>query len=139
MLLCVAGVALQAKRVCEEMKENKKYQYKLLQRQIELCELANGLVHNFAALTVRETSLTVAKLLEADIEVPWSVKVNVNEKLITGLTHELATPGASQQDLWVIQSKCLSSSIVFDLQFFTEGQRVVPTGWRPANAAFCPP
>ena len=139
MLLCVAGMALQAKRVCEEMKENKKYQYKLLQRQIELCELANGLVHNFGALTVRETSLTVAKLLEADIEVPWSVKVNVNEKLITGLMHELATPGASQQDLWVIQSKCLSSSMVCDLQFFTEGQRVVPTGRHPTNAAFCPP
>ena len=73
----------------DDMKAQRQFQWKTLHKHIELCEMANALVHTSSQLTARECRLTMEKLLSNHIEMPFNVRVVGTEKLLAGTWHEL--------------------------------------------------
>ena len=80
----------QAKKVMDDMKAQGLFQHKFLGKHISNCELANGLAHNFASMSPRDVKLSVAKLMQADVVLPWPVRVQVTQKLGCGIMAELS-------------------------------------------------
>ena len=78
-----------AKKIMDEMKGQRQFQWKTLHKHIELCELANGMTHNASQLSARECRLAMEKLLLKNIELPFNIQLVGTEKILAGTWHDL--------------------------------------------------
>ena len=71
------------------MQKEKKFQWKFLQKEIDACELSNGLINNFASLEVRDIRLSCQKLAEVDVVLPWGLRVQVSSRMLSAALGEI--------------------------------------------------
>ncbi|OLP90523.1 hypothetical protein AK812_SmicGene27867 [Symbiodinium microadriaticum] len=90
-----------AKKIMDEMKGQRQFQWKTLHKHIELCELANGMTHNASQLSARECRLAMEKLLLKNIELPFNIQLVGTEKILAGTWHDLlhSPQNTSPQDI----------------------------------------
>ena len=91
------------------MKDQKKFQYKFLQKQLDLCELANGLVNNFESLSWREIRNSVLKLLEGQCVLPWRLRLSITGTAVSQTLQEIGSTG---KDLRPGESNTLTAKTV---------------------------
>ncbi|CAE7213542.1 unnamed protein product [Symbiodinium sp. CCMP2592] len=99
-----------ARKIMDDMKAQRQFQWKTLHKHIELCEMANGLVHNSSQITARECRLTMEKLLSNNIELPFNIRVLGTEKILAGTWSELyhSPQSTSAQDITQIVDQMMS-------------------------------
>ena len=71
------------------MQKDKKFQWKFLQKEIDACELSNGLTHNFENLELRDIRFSCQKLADADVVLPWSLRAQVSSKMLSAALSEI--------------------------------------------------
>ena len=71
------------------MQKDKKFQWKFLQKEIDACELSNGLTHNFENLELRDIRLSCQKLADAGVVLPWSLRAQVSSKMLSAALSEI--------------------------------------------------
>ena len=119
------------------MKASKQFQYRLLQKHIDLCELANGLVNNFEALTRRELTIAVTKLLENNILLPYSLRLQLTRKKIQFYSEDLlqtCTKPTAAEPAKVKQNN--QEDIITQLLHSLTAWKGSEEGWNFTNASF---
>ena len=86
------------------MKAESKHQYRFLQKYVNLCELANGVVSNLDDLSKRDLVLSMDKLVEADVVVPLPLKLKITRKLVTDMVVACASTKYSDDCLEKVTS-----------------------------------
>lgn len=113
------------------MKAEGKHQYRFLQKHVTLCELANGVVSNLEGLSKRDLVLSMDQLVEADVVVPFHLKVKLTRKLVT----DMVVACASTKDSDVCLEKVTSLVKAVSCWEYETGDM---SEWSHQNPSFSP-
>ena len=125
----------------ESLKNNNKWQHKLLDRMIDNSELANALTHNFQTLSRRELRNAVQQLTTNNIVIPFEIRLSFSKRFAAHLLDDLVdslkglakSGNQKEKEKETLQQK--QSSILEQLMDILMVWKT-GAGWTPASPSF---